>query len=191
MFNVCICNLKMFNIATQTLNKKIMTAIEFNTNIMNQRDSFRHFAYSLTANYDDANDLVQETLVRALKNRDKFDPSTNIKAWLFTIMKNTFINQYRRQRKSKKLFDSFENNKQIGRITDVVFVSPESKMNADEIMKAIDDLNDEFKVPFMMHFEGYKYQEIAEELNLSIGTVKSRIFFCRKKLMAKLQHLEN
>ena len=168
-----------------------MTAFEFNSQIISLKDTFQYFAYSLTSNQEDANDLVQETFLKALKNKDKFDPATNIKAWLYTIMRNTFINQYRRQSKISRVFESKENPNGLGKIKDTNFISAESELNTAEILRAIEELEDEFRVPFMMHFEGYKYKEIADELELSIGTVKSRIFFCRQKLMKKLHHLQN
>ena len=168
-----------------------MTAIEFNSQILNLKETFQYFAYSLTLNQDDANDLVQDTFLKALKNKDKFDPSTNIKAWLYTIMKNTFINQYRRKMKIRKVFESNEKESTVVRIPDINYQTADSQLTSSEIMNAIENLEDEFRVPFMMHFEGYKYKEIAEKLNLSIGTVKSRIFFSRQKLIIKLQHLQN
>lgn len=168
-----------------------MTAFEFNSQIIGLKDTFQYFAYSLTSNHEDANDLVQDTFLKALMNKDKFDPSTNIKAWLYTIMKNTFINQYRRKAKINKVFESKENQNAVVRVKDSNYVPADSKLTSAEIMNAIEELEDEFRIPFMMHFEGYKYKEIADVLNLSIGTVKSRIFFSRQKLMKKLHHLQN
>lgn len=168
-----------------------MTAIEFNSQILNLKESFQYFAYSLTMNQDDANDLVQDTFLKALKNKDKFDPSTNIKAWLYTIMKNTFINQYRRNMKMQRVFEANEKTSTVIRVPDMNYQSAESQLTRSEIMTAIEGLEDEFRIPFMMHFEGYKYKEIAKKLDLSIGTVKSRIFFSRQKLMKRLHHLQN
>lgn len=168
-----------------------MTAIEFNSQIINLKDSFRYFAYSLTSNHEDANDLVQDTFLKALMNKDKFDPSTNIKAWLYTIMKNTFINKYRRQVKTNSMFTPADNQVHVGKVIESGHISPESRLNSMEIMQAIDELSDDFRIPFMMHFNGYKYKEIAEKMDLSIGTVKSRIFFSRQKLMKKLKYMDN
>jgi len=168
-----------------------MTAFEFNSQIISLKDSFQYFAYSLTSNHEDANDLVQDTFLKALSNKDKFDPSTNIKAWLFTIMRNTFINQYRRKVKIRRVFESKEDQSAVVRVKDSNLQTADSQITSSEIMSEINKLEDEFRIPFMMHFEGYKYKEIAEKLNLSIGTVKSRIFFSRQKLMKKLHHLQN
>jgi len=98
-------------------------------------------------------------------------------------MKNTFINNYRRGVKENNLIDTTKDLYYVNLSVDKGFVSPESNYSAKEIIKAIEGLDDEFKIPFIMHLEGYKYQEIAEKLNLKIGTVKSRIFFSRRKLM--------
>lgn len=86
-----------------------MTTFQFNTQLTNLRDSFQNYAYSLTQNGEDANDLVQETYLKALTYRDKFDPSTNLKAWMYTIMKNTFINNYRRETRVRKIVDTTDN----------------------------------------------------------------------------------
>lgn len=144
----------------------------------------KRYAYSLTLNMEDAKDLVQETLYKALVNEDKFDAQTNIKAWLYTILKNTFINEYRRKNKKEKIFSSD--------VKDFVLNSkpaesnPESDVNYKDLNVLVNSLEPEFRIPFQMHDDGYKYQEIADELGLQLGTVKSRIHFSRKKLMDKI-----
>lgn len=168
-----------------------MTTIQFNTQLTNLRDAFQNYAYSLTQNGEDANDLVQETYLKALTYKDKFDPSTNLKAWMFTIMKNTFINNYRRESRVRKIVDTTDNMYYINMGSTSTLGNSQDIIQHDELKAVVDSLEDEFRIPFEMHFGGYKYKEIAEHMNLSIGTVKSRIFFARKKLMEKLQHLEN
>lgn len=144
----------------------------------------KRYAYSLTLNMEDAKDLVQETFYKALVNEDKFDAQTNIKAWLYTILKNTFINDYRRKNKKEKIFSSD--------VKDYVLNSkpaesnPESDVNYKDLNVLVNSLEPEFRIPFQMHDDGYKYQEIADELGLQLGTVKSRIHFSRKKLMDKI-----
>lgn len=144
----------------------------------------KRYAYSLTLNMEDAKDLVQETFYKALVNEDKFDAQTNIKAWLYTILKNTFINDYRRKSKKEKIFSSD--------VKDYVLNSkpaesnPESDVNYKDLNVLVNSLEPEFRIPFQMHDDGYKYQEIADELGLQLGTVKSRIHFSRKKLMDKI-----
>ena len=168
-----------------------MTAIEFNYRILNIKDNLRYFAYSLTANNEDANDLIQDTYVKAIIHKDKFDPSTNLKAWTYTIMKNTFINKYRKESKVNTIIDNTKDLFFLNNSNRSNTVSPDSQYNQAELEKVINNLQDEHRIPFQMHFQGYKYKEIAEQLNLSIGTVKSRIFFSRKKLMAKLKDYQN
>jgi RNA polymerase sigma-70 factor (ECF subfamily) len=163
-----------------------MTAIEFNYQLTSLSSSLERFAYSLTTNREDARDLVQETFVKAISYRDKFAEDTNLKAWTFTIMKNTFINNYRRLAKANTTFDNKSDLYLMNLNRESGFESPETFLSAKEIEKHIEKLEDEFKVPFNMHLQGYKYKEIADNLGLKIGTVKSRIFFTRKKLMNSL-----
>ena len=164
-----------------------MTTVEFQYRLVNIHDNLMKFAYSLTFNRDEAEDLVQETLLKALKNSDKFVYESSLKAWTFTILKNTFINNFRRKRKNtvysaKSLVDCKQND-----ITASRTYNPESIVSFNEIEKVIETLTDHFKTPLKMHYEGYKYKEIAEILEVNIGTVKSRIFLSRQKLIAKLK----
>jgi len=164
-----------------------MTAVEFNYQLTNLSRNLERFALSLTSNSEDAKDLLQETFAKAITYRDKFEENTNLKAWTFTIMKNTFINNYRRNVKSNTTFDHTDDLYFLNLSNESVSTTPESDYSVKEIQKSIEELTDEFRLPFLMHTQGYKYKEIAEKLNLKIGTVKSRIFFTRKKLMEKLQ----
>lgn len=164
-----------------------MTVLEFNYQLTNLSGNLERFAMSLTSNLDDAKDLLQETFAKAIAYRDKFQDNTNLKAWTFTIMKNTFINNYRRNLKANTTFDNTVDLYYLNLNKESSFESPDSEFSVKEIQKKIDELNDDFKLPFIMHTQGYKYKEIAEKLNLKIGTVKSRIFFTRKKLIEKLK----
>jgi len=168
-----------------------MTAIEFNHQILGLKNNLQYFAYSLTANHDDADDLIQDTYVKAITHKDKFDPATNLKAWIYTIMKNTFINKYRKDTKVNTIIDNTKDLYFLNNSNRSDTVSPDSKYNHAELIKEVENLQDEHRIPFEMHFQGYKYKEIAEQLDLSIGTVKSRIFFGRKKLMSKLKDFQN
>ncbi|MBN3034912.1 MAG: RNA polymerase sigma factor [Bacteroidales bacterium] len=168
-----------------------MTAIEFNHKILSLSDSLKYFAYSLTSNREDAHDLLQDTFVKAIVHKDKFDPATNLKAWVYTIMKNTFINKYRKDTKVSMIIDTTEDLYYLNNSKTNADMTPESEVSLTELQKVIDELEDEHRIPFLMHFQGFKYKEIAEKLNLSIGTVKSRIFFSRKKLMEKLKDYQN
>lgn len=164
-----------------------MTAIEFNQQLVNQRTPLKNFAYSLTLNSEEAQDLVQETFLKALKYRDKFVDATNLKAWLYTIMKNTFINTYRRSIKTRQIITQTDDISNVKQLNGSSAPDAESQINVKNIHKAINALEDEYKVPFTRYFDGFKYKEIAEELDLPIGTVKSRIFLARKKLMTDLK----
>ena len=161
-----------------------MSSIEFNTKLDTLANMLQAFAYNLTKNMDDAKDLFQETSMRALINRDKFRPGTNFKAWMFTIMKNIFINNYRKKVKSKTIIDSTDNMFYINSGSNSIRNSANSNIVMDELMGMMDEIEENLRVPFLMHYQGYKYQEIADALELPLGTVKSRIFFARKEMKA-------
>lgn len=159
-----------------------MTQLQFHTALLGQQEKLLIYAIRLTSDPDNAQDLVQETFLKALTYSDKFTQNTNFKGWVFTIMKNTFINNYRRKMKTKNAFGTNANEFQLNIVKDKGYPSPESIYNSKEITKCIDALEDAYKVPFSLFLEGFKYKEIAEKLNMPLGTIKSRIFFSRKKL---------
>lgn len=165
----------------------IMSTLEFDTKFNVLTDSLNAFAYNLTKNTEDARDLYQETAIRAITNRDKFRPDTNFKAWIFTIMKNIFINNYRKKVKSNTIIDSTDNLYFLNSGGTLIENDAYRNILMDELNGMIDSLEDNIRVPFVMHYEGYKYQEIADEFNLPLGTVKSRIFFARKALKEKIK----
>jgi len=164
-----------------------MTNIDFNSNLLAMKPKLQRFAKRLTPDRDKAPDLVQDTFLKALTSKNKYIDFTNFSAWVFTIMKNTFINNYRRYVKENTLIDSTQDLYYINLPNDKGFISPESNYAVEEIEVTIESLNDEFKVPFRMYLEGFKYKEIAEKLDLKIGTVKSRIFLSRQKLRTRLK----
>jgi len=159
-----------------------MTSLEFTNNFNKLTPVLNSFAYKLTKSIDDAKDLYQETAFRAIKNQEKFRPGTNFKAWLFTIMKNIFINGYRKKVKANTIMDATDNDYYINSGNVVVSNQAGSNIMVAEIKGMIQGLDESIKGPFMMHYAGYKYQEIAEYLELPLGTIKSRIFFARKEL---------
>jgi len=161
-----------------------MTAIDFTNRLLSIEEKLKYFAYSLTTDSEEAKDLLQETMLKALSNRDKFTDPRNFNSWAYTIMKNTFINNYRRNTKSNTIFSKVIDNENISFKQEAV--SSESEYAYKEIVKKINNLQDDFKIPFQMFVDGYKYKEIAEELDIPIGTVKSKIFFARQKLMETL-----
>jgi len=168
-----------------------MSTVEFNSRLLEMQSYLEYFARKLTNNnYEDAQDLVQETMLKALTFRDKFVHQTNFKAWLFTIMKNIFINNYRRNVKARTIIDTTDNLYYLNNSQESP-IAPDSEFSEKEIRKSIDKLEDDHRIPFEMHTRGFKYKEIAEELDISIGTVKSRIFFGRRKLMDSLKDYQN
>lgn len=159
----------------------------FESKLVDLQNNMMNFALTLTANRTEAQDLLQETTLRALDNKDKYYENVNFKGWVFTIMHNIFVNNYRRAVRSQTMVDTTENLYHLNMPQDSGFDHPEGAYTVAEINKVIDSFADEYKVPFTMHVTGYKYEEIAESLKLPIGTVKSRIFFARKRLQELLK----
>ncbi len=164
------------------LNKLTMSTIEFNEALIGMESNLHSFAMSFTRNNEDAKDLTQETMLKAITYRNYYTPQTNFKAWVFTIMRNIFINQYRRKVKSGTIFDHSKELYLLNNPSENDF-SPMKMISEKEVSKQISKLEEEYKEPFVMHFQGFKYKEIADKLGIPIGTVKSRIFIARKKLM--------
>jgi RNA polymerase sigma-70 factor (ECF subfamily) len=146
-----------------------------------------NFAYLLTSNRDDAYDLLQDTTLKALDNEDKYVENVNFKGWVFTIMRNIFINNYRKGVRSSTIIDQTEDLYHLNLPQESGFETPEGSIAAKEITSAIYSFPEEYRVPFSMHVAGYKYNEIAEKMNLPLGTVKSRIFFARQRLQEMLK----
>ncbi len=162
-----------------------MKAEQFQSNLIKLQSNMLNFAYMLTSDRDDAYDLLQDTTLKVLDNADKYTDNTNFKGWVFTIMRNIFINNYRRSARAATVVDTTENLYHLNLSQDSGLDTPEGAFHADEITSAIDAFSDEYRIPFSMHVAGYKYNEIAEHMNLPLGTVKSRIFFARKKLQER------
>jgi len=164
-----------------------MSSLEFNQLLVNNAEFLKPFAITLTRDTEAAKDLFQETLYRALANKDKYNVGTNIKAWLYTIMRNIFINNYRRKAKQKTIFDNTPNEFILNNSQAVVSGTAESNLRIKDIQAAIYNLPDLFRNPFLLYFEGFKYHEIADMLREPLGTIKSRIHFARKLLKAQIQ----
>ena len=164
-----------------------MSTAEFNQMLINNAEFLKPFAVTLTRDQEAAKDLFQETLFRALSNQDKYHVGTNIKAWLYTIMRNIFINNYRRKAKRNTIFDNTPNEFLIDYNQGAVSNQAIAGINIKEIQAAIHNLPEIFKNPFMLYYDGFKYHEIAEHLNIPIGTVKNRIFHARKEIQKRLQ----
>lgn len=164
-----------------------MSTQEFNQMLLHNTEFLKPFALTLTRDHEAAKDLYQETLFRALANKDKYNVGTNIKAWLYTIMRNIFINNYRRKAKQATIFDSTPDEFLLNLNKGVVANDAVATLNLKEVKQAIHDLPDIFKHPFLLYFDGYKYHEIAEMLQEPLGTIKSRIHFARKLLKSHIQ----
>ncbi|WP_243347834.1 RNA polymerase sigma factor [Parabacteroides sp. FAFU027] len=167
-----------------------MTMMNFTERLMGLQDNLKNFAYQLTANREDAEDLLQDTTLKALDNQEKYLENVNFKGWVFTIMKNIFINNYRKVVRNQTIIDQTEDLYHLNLPQESGFDTPDGSYSVKEIMKAINSFSDEYKIPFSMHVAGYKYQEIADKMHLPIGTVKSRIFFARQRLQENLKDYE-
>jgi len=161
-----------------------MTTADFQAQIINLSDYIDGFALKYTRNKENAKDLAQETILRAFLNRDKFRTNTNLKGWLKIMMRNIFINSIRKKSHQMINYDS-ESYKVIN--GEAFNFTPIDQMMEGQIISEIEALADDFRVPFQMHLEGYKYKEIAENLEIPIGTVKSRVFQARKKLSERIK----
>ena len=164
-----------------------MSSKKFQSKLMSLQNNLLNFAYILTSNRDDAYDLLQDTTLKALDNEDKYVDNVNFKGWVFTIMRNIFINNYRKIVRASTIIDQTEDLYHLNLSQDSGFETPEGSYAACEINEVINSFPDDYRIPFSMHVAGYKYNEIAEEMGLPLGTVKSRIFFARKKLQTLLK----
>ena len=160
-----------------------MKATEFEQKLGELRPDLFRFTKKFVQTREDSLDLVQETMLRALNYRSHFRENKNLTGWLYIIMRNTFINQYRKnsQSKNKTLGDSGFNL-----VKDYSTRKSDEHLHIDEVWKAINSISQELGKPFKMYLSGYKYDEIASALNVPIGTVKSRIFLARKEIRNQL-----
>jgi RNA polymerase sigma-70 factor (ECF subfamily) len=167
-----------------------MTRSEFNNMVIKQGSSLRSYALHFTHDAEDADDLVQDTMLKAITYYNKFAEGTNLKGWLYTIMKNTFINNYRRITKINTLVTKSDEISSANLLYSSSGNDATGKFIMDDIKRALNGLADDYKVPFTMYFEGYKYHEIADYLAIPIGTVKTRIHVARKLLKGQLKPYE-
>lgn len=158
-----------------------MTRTDFDSLVVSQSEFLKPYAISLTKDQEEAKDLFQETVMRALVNRDKYILGTNLKAWLYTIMRNIFINNYRKNKKHTKAQDTVTDS-YMYTLNKAAQNDGWAKIRLGEVKDAIDTLPNVFRVSFELHYTGYKYQEIADMLQEPLGTIKSRIHFARKQL---------
>lgn len=158
----------------------IMSQMQFEYYFNNNYDALSSFAFKLAKNKMDADDLIQETAVKAYKNFNRFVEGSSFKNWSFTILKNTFLSKYRKRKKMNVVnlpIDEME----IA-INAELPIEDHSAETIKAVTQSIELLSEKSKEPFVMFLEGYRYKEIAESLDIPIGTVKSRIRFARTKL---------
>jgi RNA polymerase sigma factor (sigma-70 family) len=163
-----------------------MTTVEFTHELTILRPILKTFTRRFTTDQEESSDLVQDTILKALMYKNKFKQDTNLKGWLFTIMRNTFINNYRKNQRAKTSHDNTRELYFLNVEDTHTFNSPDTRFEYKDIWKNVNQLRDELLIPFKMHTSGYKYHEISEHLKLPIGTVKNRIFHARKEIQKKL-----
>lgn len=163
----------------------------FQTKLLSIQSNLLNFAFLLTSNKDDAYDLLQDTTLKVLANQDKYVENVNFKGWVFTIMRNIFINNYRKSVRNNTMLDKTEDLVYLNLPQDSGIETPEGSIAVHEITELIKRFPKNYRVPFVMHLSGYKYTEIAERTGLPLGTVKSRIFFARQKLQKELSDYRN
>ncbi|MEI8073410.1 MAG: RNA polymerase sigma factor [Bacteroidota bacterium] len=164
-----------------------MSTLDFDQILIKNTEFLKPFAFTLTRDQEAAKDLVQETLYRALANKEKYHIGTNLKAWMYTIMRNIFINNYRRKSKQQTIFDHTANDFLIDTNQVTVTNDAIATLNLKEVHEAIHKLPEIFRNPFLLYFDGYKYHEIADMLHEPLGTIKSRIHFARKLLKSQIE----
>ena len=161
--------------------------MDISSKINNEQSALNNYALQLTKNSEDANDLVQETLLKALTYQAKFKEGTNLKGWLYTIMRNSFINNYRRIIRRNTFIDTTDNTFFLDSAHHTTENVGENKFVAQDIQEAVETLPEDLRVTFELNMEGFKYHEIAEELDIPIGTVKTRIFVAKRRLRKQLK----
>ena len=164
-----------------------MEHIEFEGRLSEEITSLKTFAKHFTQDIEDSNDLVQETLFKALRFWNSFKEGTNFKGWLYTIMRNTFINSYRFKIMSRSEITQVDDLSSAQLFIVSARNLAESKITMDDIKSALNQLGKNYHIPFTMYYQGYKYHEIAEYLSVPIGTVKNRIHLARKALKKILE----
>ncbi len=163
------------------------TAESFKSRLLGLQDNLLSFAYQLTTNKEEAQDLLQDTTLKALDNEEKYVDNVNFKGWIFTIMRNIFINNYRQTVRKATVIDQTEDLYHLNISQESGLATPEGSVAVKEISAALESFSDDYRIPFNMYVAGYKYNEIAEKMNLPLGTIKSRIFFARKRLREELK----
>lgn len=164
-----------------------MRTANFAQDLLSVQTELLNFAYKLTADREEANDLLQETSLKALDNEEKYTAETNFKGWVYTIMRNIFINNYRKALRDQTYVDQTDNQYYLNQNFDIEGDSTEGSYDLKEMRRIVNALPKEYRIPFSMYVSGFKYREIADKLGLPLGTVESRIYFTRQKLQEELK----
>jgi len=159
----------------------------FKQSVIGLQSSLMSHALKLTLDKEEAQDLVQDTTLKALDNEEKFVVGTNLGGWMNTIMRNIFINNYRKRARESIFVDISEDLYHINLSQESGFETPEGAYASGEINAILRSFPAEYRAPFVLRIAGYRYSEIAEKLNMPLGTVKSRIFITRNKLRELLK----
>ncbi|WP_158795493.1 RNA polymerase sigma factor [Pedobacter sp. L105] len=164
-----------------------MITNSINSQICTHESSLYSFAVKFTRNHEDASDLVQDTMLRAIRYAGMYKEGTNLRAWLYTIMKNTFINNYRMSEAKNKVVQTHEDLTSLHLLKSAPQNLAEDQFIGEDINKALKNISPVYSAPFNRYVEGFKYQEIAEEFHIPIGTVKTRIHIARQLLKKSLK----
>lgn len=163
-----------------------MKEFDFNNELLRVQEELLRFAYKLTTDMDKAKDLLQDTLLKALCHKESYSTDTNFRGWLYVIMRNTFINGYRAEVGRMSVYISSNSAYYMQIRDDSYLADTDGTYDVEVIHRAIQSVPEAHCVTFSMYLSGFKYREIAEKTGVTMGTVKSRIFHCRKKLKAIL-----
>lgn len=159
----------------------------FKSSVIKMQGSLLSFARKLTGNEEEAHDLVQDTTLKALDNESKFVAESNLGGWMMTIMRNIFINNYRKSLRERTMVDTSDDLYHLNIAQDSGTLTPDGAFAAGEITAVLNAFPEDHREPFSLHIAGYKYEEISAKLGMPLGTVKSRIFFTRQKLRELLK----
>lgn len=166
-----------------------MNTSQFACDFQNLSKYLRAFAMKLTKDVNLAEDLYQDTALRAFSHQDKFATATNMKAWLSTIMKNTFINDFRKKKRWERIIIHSGDNYMLESDDRCTWNEGEAQVRGEALEQLIGQLDPPMRIPFLMMYQGYKYEEIAAKMQLPLGTVKSRIFMARQAIKKKMKAL--
>lgn len=164
-----------------------MIAVNFANNLLNIQSELFNMAYNLTSDRNSANDLLQETSLKVLMNQEKYQGQTNFRGWVYTIMKNIFINDFNRAARNRTYVDQTDNLYFLNNGDHAQAGSAEDSCALNDIKRMVNALPKDSRAIFNLYLAGYRYREIADRLHIPLGTVKSSIFFTRQHLQRQLK----